>query len=484
MVQFLKRFGGVLAILLLLVGCATLAEQPSPRGASVPCYMEQGGAKFVAESGCEIEVQSGATFDLQSGATTDFSGGVDLDGADLIIDADGDTSLSQTSSTDDAADVTLGASTGYFSILTGNLRVGNGSPTTAQDGEDTYLEGDVEVDGNAALGDAANDTTTINGDMVLNGIPDTDANNYNYWFEITGDMTGTTTKDRNYGLLVEMTRPAGEEVASGDFDEAGIKVRVDTEAVTTTTGTVLRGIDVEAKADNPDGTVTNLYGAALTSKSDTDAGEVGTMIALQTNAQNNAAVTDALMSADLRLMRQAATEPTAEYVVKVRNSSTSGTGADAGIYMTSDYGSSATTDSMDYGIDMSSAAINTADLRLENGETIDNGTDTVISFSAFVGAAEQTPLVLTEGGTITPTGTYQPITSATAITTSATTAIANGVKNGQLLILVNENASDAIIVKDSANTHLSGDLTLGNDDTLMLIWDGADWLEIGTSNNS
>lgn len=48
------------------------AEEPVARSYSVPCYMEQGGAKFVASSGCEIELQSGATFDMQSGTTGDL----------------------------------------------------------------------------------------------------------------------------------------------------------------------------------------------------------------------------------------------------------------------------------------------------------------------------------------------------------------------------------------------------------------------------
>lgn len=69
-------------------------------------YMEQGCAKMVVASGGEIEVQSGGTLDIQSGATTDFSGGMDLDGALLDLDADGDTSIQ--ADTDDQIDVEIG----------------------------------------------------------------------------------------------------------------------------------------------------------------------------------------------------------------------------------------------------------------------------------------------------------------------------------------------------------------------------------------
>jgi len=319
---------------------------------------------------------------------------------------------------------------------------------------------------------------TVNGQGVVNGVADADAANYDHMFTIEYAMTGTGTKDRNYGLLVEGTRAAGQEVSVGDHDEAGIKVRVDTHAVTTTAGTVLRGMDIEAKADNPGGTVTNLYGAALTAKSDMSAGDVGTMIALTTNAQNNAAVNDALMSADFRLMRQAATEPTEEYVIRIRNSSTTGSGADAAIYVTSDYSDTVATDNFDYGIDFSTADINIAAMCFENGTTLAEDVDTVLTFSEFLAAEEQTAEVVSAGSTIVPTGTYQPLTSTGSVTTSTSNAIADGTKVGQLLILVNENSSDTITIDDGANTRLSGDAVLGNDDSLMLIWDGADWLEI------
>ena len=50
--------------------------------------------------------------------------------------------------------------------------------------------------------------------------------------------------------------------------------------------------------------------------------------------------------------------------------------------------------------------------------------------------------------------------------------------------MVNENASDAITIDDGANTRLSGNAVLGNDDSLMLIWDGADWLEIAQADTT
>lgn len=142
-------------------------EEPMvARSYSTDVYMEQGGDKLVVASGGEIEIQSGGTIDVQSGATTDFSGGVDLDGSNLVIDADGDTILIEGS--DDVISTTLGAGTGKFAVYTGNLVVGDETPTVTQDGEDAYIEGQFEVDGEAQFDGAvdANSSATFDGGLV------------------------------------------------------------------------------------------------------------------------------------------------------------------------------------------------------------------------------------------------------------------------------------------------------------------------------
>ncbi len=343
------------------------------------------------------------------------------------------------------------------------------------------LTRDFTVQNDSTLGNAANDTTTFNGNMVFNGIPDTDTGSYDEWFLIEGEMTGVANKDRNFGLVIEMTRPAGQGITTGDHLEAALKIAIDTEATTTTAGTTMRAIDAEAKADNPGGTVTNLYGASITAKSDTGAGDVDSMIAATFHANNNAAVRSNLMVADFNLYRQAATVPTNEYGIQVRSTSSTGSGADAAVYVKSAWAGSATTDSWDYGLDLSGAAINTADIRLENGETINNNNDTAVQVGGFLAFTEGTVIDLSSGGTITPTASYQPITTAESgsTTTDTTTAIADGAVAGAMLILCNEDAQD-IVIDDGANTDIGGNQTLtgGADDCLWLIWNGADWNKI------
>ncbi len=542
----------LVSLLLVLAGCeegtpwdigigGEPADEEMPAARSTyqcAVHTEQGCAKLVVESGGEIEVQSGGTVDFQDGVTVDLSSGVDLDGSTLTWDADGDTTA--VASDDDVVSMTVGASTGYFNVLTGNLKVGDGSPDTSLNGEDLYVEGTIEVDGAADFDGAVDMASTLNllgalsdsggaltfedntlidgqsdavqltiqghttqtsssfvveqsdgtdkftindfGQVTISPEMDDDGANYDTWVGIDGTVTGTGTKDRVRALEVEFERPAGQELTSGDHDDVGIKVAVKTKAITTTTGTVLRGIDCEAKADNPSGTVTNLYGGLFTSKSDTGAGDVSEMIALSSNVHNNAAVNTTLLSADFRLYRQAATEPTTEGVVRVRNGSTSGTGCDYGVGIVSD--GSGETDDFDYGLDMSGADIDDADIRFSNGTTLYETTDTVLTFGEFLAAEEQSAVTLGDGETITATGTFQPITSSGNVTCSTSTCIVDGVVDGQLLILQNVGSDNIVIDGTGGNVECKNDVTLDDNDTLMLLWNGSDWFCIANYDNS
>ena len=91
---------------------------------------------------------------------------------------------------------------------------------------------------------------------------------------------------------------------------------------------------------------------------------------------------------------------------------------------------------------------------------------------------------VTAGAIITPTGIYQPLTSAAAVTTSTTTPIAPGAA-GQLLILENQNASHVITIDGAGGTvECKANVALGAGDTLTLIFDGADWQCISGYDNS
>lgn len=105
--------------------------------------------------------------------------------------------------------------------------------------------------------------------------------------------------------------------------------------------------------------------------------------------------------------------------------------------------------------------------------------------STFLILTEQTAISVTTQAHITPTGTLQPLTSAAAVSTSLHTAIMSGTTTGELLILANENITDAItIVGTGANVECKADVALGPGDTLWLWWNAVDWECLSGYDNS
>lgn len=88
-------------------------------------------------------------------------------------------------------------------------------------------------------------------------------------------------------------------------------------------------------------------------------------------------------------------------------------------------------------------------------------------------ASTYTTITVTPGSTITPTGMYQRITSATA---AGTSAIANPTA-GRLLIVVNVG-SNTITLTDTGTLKLSGNAALAQYDAIQLLGDGTNWIQI------
>ena len=116
-----------------------------------------------------------AVWTLADGGAVTQAGGLDLNGQTMTIDADADTTLR--APVDDIITMTLGAATGRLDLLTGNLKVGNGTSTLTQNGEDAYIEGTFEVDGQAQLDgglDLNASTLTIDADADTTLVASTD----------------------------------------------------------------------------------------------------------------------------------------------------------------------------------------------------------------------------------------------------------------------------------------------------------------------
>lgn len=88
--------------------------------------------------------------------------------------------------------------------------------------------------------------------------------------------------------------------------------------------------------------------------------------------------------------------------------------------------------------------------------------------------------VLAADGTLTPAGSYQPISSTAAIGTAAiaTTTLAAGT----LLYVVNVGAQ-TITFTDTGSLKLGGNAALGGGDTLLLVNDGTAWNQVSKTDN-
>lgn len=105
------------------------------------------GTDFLTNGGltlanAEIITTGGLT--VTNGGIIVTEDGVDTNGTPLYLGADRGAYLDESS--DDIIQTILATGSGLFRIITGNLSVGNGTPTQAQNGEDAYVEGKLEID--------------------------------------------------------------------------------------------------------------------------------------------------------------------------------------------------------------------------------------------------------------------------------------------------------------------------------------------------
>jgi hypothetical protein len=114
-------------------------------------------------------------------------------------------------------------------------------------------------------------------------------------------------------------------------------------------------------------------------------------------------------------------------------------------------------------------------LDVQSGATVSFGGDATMSGDLVLSA--QTAISVTNGGVITATGAYQPLESAAEVTAT----IAAG-SEGATLVLVN-TANTTINIADTGAAKLSAAAALGQYDSLTLISDGANWIEVSRSNN-
>jgi hypothetical protein len=114
--------------------------------------------------------------------------------------------------------------------------------------------------------------------------------------------------------------------------------------------------------------------------------------------------------------------------------------------------------------------------------------DTSFSGNASIGGFLNlgTPTELTiASGVVTATRSYHTIdTEADAASDDLDTI--NGGTAGDRLVITSTNATRSVVVKDgTGNLQIEGDFTMNNpQDTMELIYNGTNWLELSRSNNA
>ncbi len=105
-----------------------------------------------------------------------------------------------------------------------------------------------------------------------------------------------------------------------------------------------------------------------------------------------------------------------------------------------------------------------------------------VSIGDVLTLAQESRTSLAAGATLAADASHQLVAGGSGpVTLSGTTAIANGAAAGQLLLLVGSSDANGVTIGHGANVLLSGGAasrTLGLNDTMLLLWNGADWIEL------
>lgn len=130
-------------------------------------------------------------------------------------------------------------------------------------------------------------------------------------------------------------------------------------------------------------------------------------------------------------------------------------------------------------------AINTGDLDVTlgdasiGGDLMTTGVDTVGTFRIDTAAGA---ITVTPGGTVTPAGSYQPITAAASGTGTSTIAGCATETAGERVTFINTSAN-TITFTDTGTLKLAGNAALGQYDSLGVICDGTNWVQTTKADN-
>lgn len=93
-------------------------------------------------------------------------------------------------------------------------------------------------------------------------------------------------------------------------------------------------------------------------------------------------------------------------------------------------------------------------------------------------AVAQAAIEISDDSVITPTGVYQPLTASAACGTASIAAMAAGT-----VVAFQNVSTNTITLTDTGTLLLSGNAALGQYDTLVLLSDGTNWIQLAKADN-
>ena len=103
---------------------------------------------------------------------------------------------------------------------------------------------------------------------------------------------------------------------------------------------------------------------------------------------------------------------------------------------------------------------------------------TYIKVGTFHRLTEQTAISVTTDGAVDPTGSYQQLTASGAVQTSDVTCGSEGD-----IVMYANTVAQTITITDTGTLKMAGNFAMGQYDTLTLLSDGTNCLEIARANN-
>mgnify|MGYP003147348527 CR=1 FL=1 len=123
-------------------------------------------------------------------------------------------------------------------------------------------------------------------------------------------------------------------------------------------------------------------------------------------------------------------------------------------------------------------------IKARDAEIIRFTGDSIVDINAKLSIGDGTELTISASGAITVTQGYHTVDTESDDPSDTLTTINGGV-TGMILILKAANDGRSIIVtKDTGNIRILNNYTLNNiNDTIMLVYDGSNWLGVSDANN-